>query len=717
MRDGDRNRSAEEIAREETEDKTELSKWADDLADKVIKAVLEDVALRFLEGGEADDDELGSLDLTSEYDPIVDEKSGSRLSETIKQSAENFRKSEKILRRRYHSVLYSKWKEQQQRQQTYPEFSGTFYGRSYMTTRHGVWVRLNVGGVDDLGVWRRITKTRIDLVARSRDTTRHRNVCHRFRITDEFGESLIDIPAQYLGKDANRAINMLMRCAVRTVESREARQQLAKFLRLLPRGWIIRASRVGWFEWRKHWVYVLPGAVLGDIDDTREETIVLDAITGHHGFHQSGTSDEWREQVAKPLARNTNAILAAGVFLVAPLLRWANEPPGGFHSWGQAKIGKTLEAAFGQSLYGKPYRQGAASDAFGFTWETTANRLEQRAALRNDVGLGLDEIGVGDKKSIAAAIYKLAGGVGKGRMDQDEIDFNVLFYSTGEPSLADFLLNVQPGQMVRLADVPAEVQSGSAFETIPEHEIVDQSRKFYELMDEFHGSAGYDYLQLLVTLTPKEIRARVKKGRTLFLAQPEVVEIIKRAHPQVSSVVGRFALLAVALAIAIEAGILPWAVADTDAGIIACMQRWVNQRVNIDTTGELLRQIEQRRKGLAATINHRFIHLRVEGRRLVPASAADQEKMNAADKCDGYVKDEQILVKPKAWQGMWEGLDIKVVNKLLLREKLLIPDRDGSVPKPEKFKTGASAVRFYVLALAFIDVTAVTSVTEKRECR
>jgi hypothetical protein len=184
-----------------------------------------------------------------------------------------------------------------------------------------------------------------------------------------------------------------------------------------------------------------------------------------------------------------------------------------------------------------------------------------------------------------------------------------------------------------------------------------------------------------------------------------VVDISDRAHPQVISVLSRFALLAVALAIAVEAGILPWTVTDTDAGIIACMQRWVNQRVNIDTTGELLRQIERRRRGLAATINDRFIHLRVEGRRLVPASAADQEKMNAADEYDGYVKDGQILVKPKAWEAMWDGLDIKAVNKHLLREELLIPDREGKVPSAEKYKSGESPARFYVLASTFIDVT------------
>ena len=79
--------------------------------------------------------------------------------------------------------------------------------------------------------------------------------------------------------------------------------------------------------------------------------------------------------------------------------------------------------------------------------------------------------------------------------------------------------------------------------------------------------------------------------------------------------------------------------------------------------------------------------------------------MDAADQYDGYVKDGQILVKPTAWEAIWVGLDIKAVNKHLLDKKLLIPDRNGKMPTPEKYG-GAHADRFYVLASTFTDVTA-----------
>ena len=221
-----------------------------------------------------------------------------------------------------------------------------------------------------------------------------------------------------------------MKHGVHVVESVEARRHLAIFLRFKPRARIIRAPRVGWFESRRdNWLFVLPGETLGDA----KIDIVLDNANDNHnggsGFCRTGTSQEWREHIARPLARNSNVVLAIGTFLAGPMLRWADEPGGGFHFYGVSKIGKTLLGSAGQSVWGKPYAPGAGPDAFGFTWESTVNRIGERAVLRSDVGLYLDEIGIGDQKAVAKTVYKLAGGLDKGRFGQAERDFNVLFLS------------------------------------------------------------------------------------------------------------------------------------------------------------------------------------------------------------------------------------------------------------------------------------------------
>jgi len=92
--------------------------------------------------------------------------------------------------------------------------------------------------------------------------------------------------------------------------------------------------------------------------------IILDGTSrsGGYGFHRAGTSEEWRNHVAIPLIGNSNVVLAAGTMLAAPLLRWADEPAGGFHFDGESKIGKTLASAIGQSIWGKPFVPGLRPD-------------------------------------------------------------------------------------------------------------------------------------------------------------------------------------------------------------------------------------------------------------------------------------------------------------------------------------------------------------------
>ena len=135
-------KSAQQIADEETKLKEEMFKWADDIAGKVIKAALEDAALKFLDN--VDDEELSSLDLKDQqYDPILDEKTGARLSEAIEEFAdklqEKIKEPEKVLRRVYTRALKAKWKEQKKEIPTDP--TGKHYG-AYMVNRHGVWTKL-----------------------------------------------------------------------------------------------------------------------------------------------------------------------------------------------------------------------------------------------------------------------------------------------------------------------------------------------------------------------------------------------------------------------------------------------------------------------------------------------------------------------------------------------------------------------------------------------
>jgi hypothetical protein len=122
-------------ASEETKTKTELLRWANDIADEVITAALEDAGLHFSDR-DLDDEESSSLDLKGEYDPVVDAKTGARLSDAIREAGESLHQPEKVLRRLYLSVLKKRWKDQKKDIPAAP--AGKLYGSSFMTTRHGV---------------------------------------------------------------------------------------------------------------------------------------------------------------------------------------------------------------------------------------------------------------------------------------------------------------------------------------------------------------------------------------------------------------------------------------------------------------------------------------------------------------------------------------------------------------------------------------------------
>lgn len=153
-------------ADQETKEKERLLDWRNDIADKVIKAAREDAALHFLD--RVDDEEASALDLKGDYDPIIDDKTGARLSDAIAEFAEEIKRDAKEVRRLYENALKEKLKAQKQHIPSDP--AGKPYGKNYLVNKHGVWTKLDVGG-PDLYVWRRITRTRIDPTALSRDTS------------------------------------------------------------------------------------------------------------------------------------------------------------------------------------------------------------------------------------------------------------------------------------------------------------------------------------------------------------------------------------------------------------------------------------------------------------------------------------------------------------------------------------------------------------------
>jgi hypothetical protein len=166
----------------------------------------------------------------------------------------------------------------------------------------------------------------------------------------------------------------------------------------------------------------------------------------------------------------------------------------------------------------------------------------------------------------------------------------------------------------------------------------------------------------------------------------------------VRAVVNRFALYAGALRMAIAAGLLPWTIEEADAGIIACMQRWVTQRGNLDTAGEVVRAARQVERELVCGLVDRFIHIRRSGNKWMPVSEADEVRQRTPELFDGYVKPDRILVRTEAWRRRYcNGFDPVEIARHFQQRGALIAD-DNGVSKAEQVI--GRVERFYVLSRA-----------------
>ena len=167
----------------------------------------------------------------------------------------------------------------------------------------------------------------------------------------------------------------------------------------------------------------------------------------------------------------------------------------------------------GQSIYGWPLE--TADNAFGVTWAGSEAGFDALALARTDLGLPLDEITLANRRSAEQIVYKLASGTKGPRATstghlRETAHASVLVLSTGEKSLAEFIgRSLQEGARKRLVDVPAEVQPGSAFETIPREQIHIESKRLFDAMKRQHGAVGRDWQRHLVDVGPDKIKAEL----------------------------------------------------------------------------------------------------------------------------------------------------------------------------------------------------------------
>lgn len=379
-------------------------------------------------------------------------------------------------------------------------------------------------------------------------------------------------PLSLFAGDGNDVRERLLDGGLMLEPGRKARERLAILIQTHPStAWVRSVSRVGWHAD----VFVLPEVAIGP--EGREKTV----YQGHgiaHSFRQAGTLREWQQEVAARCSGNSRLMFAVSMALAGPLLQPLGEQSGGIHLVGGTSTGKSTILHVAASVW------GGGQSAFVRSWSATVNGLEAVAELHNDSILILDELHSANPKSIVEVVYALGNGVGRARMNRNlalrpVIAWRTLFLSSGEITLEEHASKAgeRPpgGAEVRMLNVPADAGAGlGAFEALHgERDARSFADRLRLAASKTYGTAGPEFVRYLVN-HHAEVREIAAKLRQEFVS----TTLPSDAASEVGRACQRFALIAAAGELAVQAGISPWEPGDARRAAERCFQDWLTNR-------------------------------------------------------------------------------------------------------------------------------------------
>lgn len=284
--------------------------------------------------------------------------------------------------------------------------------------------------------------------------------------------------------------------------------------------------------------YIMPD---GEIIGTPAHPVLFSGrSSAAAGYTVAGTSESWRNSVARLSYGNYAMMTGIAAALAAPLIGLTGADGFGIHFYEQSSAGKTTTANVASSLYGSP-------DLLRLTWYGTALGLANEAAAHNDGLMPLDEVGQGaDPVSVSQSAYALFNGVGKlqGAKEGGNRDlkrWRTVAISTGEMDLETFIASAgrktKAGQLVRLLNIPLS-------KAIRFHDHLNGKQHADALKDAYqhhHGAAGREWIKWLADHQQQAIdTVRECEARWRSLIPADYGE-------QVHRVAARFAILEAAL--------------------------------------------------------------------------------------------------------------------------------------------------------------------------
>lgn len=456
----------------------------------------------------------------------------------------------------------------------------------------------------------------------------------------------------------------------------------------------------GWFGRQ----YVLP---TGEVFGTGQEPIVYQHSGGVAVPY--GVAGDWKTKVGALCAGNSRLVFAVSAMFSGPLLRLVGLDGGGFHLVGDSSSGKSTALRVAASVAGEP-------SAYVREWRATANALEGVAVLHNDTTMILDEISQVDGQQAGEVVYMLANGAGKSRANRagearSVATWLVQTLSAGEVTLGQHMAQagkqIRAGQMVRLADIPADAGAGyGGFESLHGAETADSFAVNLRMRcEENHGGSWREWLEFIAG----------KRAETLILQLRQSMDTFKRdavpdkANGQVSRVAARFALASAAGELATAAGLTGWKPGEARRAALRCFGDWLQMRGGAEN-GEHIALLSQVRAFFEAHGESRFEPLYDETHRTVIHRA-------------GFLRNDpthglQYLVMPETFaRELCKGFNHRNAGKWLTSARWIVPgDATHKTQLLRVPKLGGSPMRFYVFKAAAVHGAEPANIPQEETC-
>lgn len=379
-----------------------------------------------------------------------------------------------------------------------------------------------------------------------------------------------------LGSDPRVLLNLLLDRGLSITGGNARGKLLSSYIEGSGGDYFARtARRTGWYGTQGN-AFVLKSETIAP---PGEERVLFDTQEkSDDSTAASGNLAEWQRQVAALAVGNSRIIFSISAAFAAPLLGLCELNGFGFNLYGVTSKGKTTCANVAASVWGKP-------SGYVYKWRSTANAMEARAVVRNDMLMVLDEIGTGDEKEAGALAYALADGTGKGRagINGDERAANkwtVLMLSTGEKSFADHVAGsgkaAKGGQRVRMIDIQAETGldgMGVADTLHGRASIEDFCREISLAAERCHGTAARAFLERVVA-DRAAICGKYETERKAMIAEC----VPEDAESEVRRAAGHFAVVAMAGELASLYGVTGWPQGAARDAVRRLFAEWLDAR-------------------------------------------------------------------------------------------------------------------------------------------